>query len=211
MKCFEVLTPKNKVKVFVEREFINKKEVAVYKELFSEMCKKGCRNYNKKYSCPPFVLPFEDLLKNFDGLLICLLWCNLNQIKSTDYNKIRIANVIMKSRIIKLMRHLEKKFNTSFLSSGSCNLCKPCKCKIGLPCAHAQQRRYSLEAAGIDCNEISKNLFGLEFQWYKNKKAPERSCIMCGLICNQEDAEKIKAEIENYDFGALKTAFSKTI
>jgi predicted metal-binding protein len=198
MNSFKVKTENNNLKINYYFEFIKKQDIKQDKELFNKMCKKGCKNYNKKYSCPPFVPKLNILLKDNDGLYMVLFLCNLNQINSTEYNKVRIANVVMKSRIIKLMREVEQKFNTIFLSSGSCNLCKPCKLKLNLQCKHPDKRRYSLEAAGIDCHCISKRLFNIPLLWYKNKKAPRYTCVICGLICQKKQKQRIKTEIEKF-------------
>jgi predicted metal-binding protein len=201
MHSFKIKTPQNEVIIDYFFEFISKEQVPVNRVLFEEMCKKGCKNYNNKYSCPPFTPKFEYLIKNREGLFIILFSSPLSNIKSSEYNKVRIANSVMKSRMLKLMYYLESKFNTQFLSSGSCNLCKPCKCKLKLPCKHPDKRRYSLESIGIDCNKLSKDLFNHPLTWYKNKKAPEYSCIICGLICNQSQIQEIEKEIINYQFG----------
>lgn len=200
MKSFEIKTKENKININYFLKFILKENIKLDKNGFAEMCKEGCKNYNKKYSCPPFVPDFDNLLKNYDGLYLVLFLSRLDSISSTEYNKVRIANSVMKSRLIKLMRHLEKMFNTTFLSMGSCNLCKLCKCKLNLPCEHPKERRYSLEATGVDCNELSKKLFKIPLSWYKKKKAPEYTCVMCGLLCNKENTGEIEKEIINYRF-----------
>ena len=194
----QIQTPKNNLKIETYYKFINKDLVIVKKQLFNNMCKEGCKNYNKKYCCPPLTPDFQELTKNNQGLFVVLFICDLNQITSTEYNKVRIANVVMKSRIIKLMRFLEEEFNTIFLSTGSCNLCKPCQLKLNKPCKHPKKRRYCLESVGVDCNHISKKLFNIPILWYKNKKAPEYTLVICGLVCNKENLGKIKKQTEQW-------------
>lgn len=195
MKSFKVKTNQNKFVVEYSYKFVGKGEIKTNRALFSEMCKQGCKNYGKKYCCPPFAPDFKVLLAGKEGLFVVLFRCDLNQIDSTEYNKMRIANVAMKSRIIKLMRILEQKFNTIFLSTGSCNLCKPCKLKLGQPCGHPDKRRYCLESTGVDCNKLSKDLFNIIMLWYKDKKAPGYTCVMCGLVCNMAEVEEIEKEL----------------
>ena len=187
----QIQTPKNKFKVEVFSKFVEKEEIKTEKCLFEKMCKDGCINYNKKYSCPPFSPIFEDIIKYKEGLFVVLFKCKLNQINSTEYNKTRIANVVMKSRIEKLMRYLEKEFGTVFLSTGSCRLCKPCKLKIKQACKHPEERRYSLESTGVDCNNLTEYLFNIKLLWYKDKKSPEYTCVVCGLLVNKKDSEKV--------------------
>lgn len=200
MKSFKVSTENNALQINCFSGFIPKSGIQVNKNIFAEMCMKGCKNYNQKYSCPPFVPEFNSSIKDYDGLFIIMLSSNLENIKSTEYNKIRIANVIMKSRIKKLMYYLESKFNSRFFSTGSCELCKPCKCKLNQPCSHPEKRRHSLEAAGVDCNKLAKDLFDLELLWYKDNKSPKYSSVICGLPCNLSDIKNIEKELEDYKF-----------
>ncbi len=195
MRSFLVRTKQNLLRIEVYLKFIEKKEIKLDKKLFLKMCKEGCVNYEKKYSCPPFSPEFEQIMGDCQGLFIVLFLCKMSQINSTEYNKIRIANVIMKSRLDRLMRVLESKFKTSYLSTGSCRLCKPCKLKLDKPCSHPDKRRYSLESVCIDCDYLTKKLFNLPLVWYKNKKAPQYSCVVCGLICNKKESKKIEKEV----------------
>lgn len=190
---FEVKTPSNHVKVEVYSGFIDKKEIRTDRKLFSEMCKK-CRNYNKKYSCPP-KSPDFNLICSKEGLFIVLFKISLSQISSTEYNKVQIASSILKSRIDRLMRLLEEKLKTKYLTSGSCRLCKPCCLEKNLPCKHPEKMRFSLESTGIDCNFISEKLFKFPLLWFKNKKAPEYACALAGLISDKKDKETIESEL----------------
>lgn len=192
---FQIKTENNNLKIDYSMDFIEKEKIKIDKKFFEKMCRECCINYNQKYSCPPFSPSFNLLSEDFDGLFIVLFLCKLNQIDSTEYNKIRIANIIMKSKIDKLMRELEEKTNLKYLSTGSCRLCKPCKLKLKQPCKHPEKRRYSLESTGIDCNDLVEKLFKIKLQWYKNKKAPEYTCVLCGLLCNKKDVNRIEKSI----------------
>jgi predicted metal-binding protein len=190
---FKVTTPNNHLTIEVYSNFIKKEEIKLDQQEFIELCKK-CRNYGKKYSCPPKSPNFNNLC-NKEGLYILLLKINLQDIKSTEYNKVQLANSILKSRVDKIMRLLEKQFNTKFLSSGSCRLCKPCNLQRNLPYKHPKEMRFSLESTGIDCNFLSQKLFDFPLLWFKDKKAPEYTCVLAGLICNQEKTKEIKEEL----------------
>lgn len=190
---FEVITPLHKLKVLVYSGFISRKEVAVKKEIFAEMCKK-CKNYNKKYSCPPKSPDFDDICKK-EGLFIILFRIDLSGISSKEYNKVQLANSVLKSRIDKLMRMLEANFDSKYLGSGSCKLCKPCQLEKNLPCKHPEKMRFSLEATGIDCNILSENLFKFPLLWYKDNKAPDYTCVLAGLPCNRSGAKSIETEM----------------
>lgn len=154
---------------------------------FNELCKVGCVNYGKKWSCPPYAPLFQDYTKNFRYISICLLTINLNQFSyiSNNYLKVKAANVILKSRIDRTLRKLKDAEN-NYISTGSCRLCKPCKCKIGEKCAHPFIRTYSFEALGIDVSRMVKDFFNYDLLWYKKNYLPPYTCVVAGLLsCNQ--------------------------
>lgn len=190
---FDVKTPNNNIKIEVFSGFIRKEKIRADKEKFSDMCKK-CRNYNQKYSCPPRAPKFEDICGR-EGLFIVLMRIKLNQINSGEYNKVQLANSVLKSRIDKAMRILEQELSAKYLSSGSCRLCKPCNLQKNLPCRHPGDMRFSLESAGIDCDYLSQTLFNFPLLWFKEGKAPEYACVLAGLICDEKDKEKSHHEL----------------
>ncbi|MFH0870734.1 MAG: DUF2284 domain-containing protein [archaeon] len=180
-------TPKNSLSVDCHFKIIGKGELSVKKELFAEMCKK-CRNYKNKYSCPPFSPDFEAYVKA-EKLLVLLMKARLGQFSAyKPHFRLRIANAILKPRIEKIMRAMEAHTGTKFLGTGACRLCKPCKKKKGLACSHPDKMRYSLEALGVDCDKLAKNLFGISMQWYKDKAPPEYTLVICALPLRDEDA-----------------------
>jgi len=194
---FKVKTSLAEYSVEVFSEFILKEEVKVQRELFLKMCKEGCVNYGKKFSCPPCSRDFLSVVNGKEGIFVVMFLMNLTKIDSTEYNKVRIANSIMKSRADKLMRVLENKFNTKFLSTGSCRLCRTCQLKLKKPCKHPEKRRYSLESTGVDCDYLSTRLFNLPLLWFRNKKAPEYTCVLTGLACNASEVSSISQELES--------------
>ncbi len=180
-----IKTPKHILKTDVFYDFIDKNKIDVDKKLFEKMCKEGCPNYSKKYSCPPCSPEFFNYLKKQDKLFVVMMKIDLNQLNKFSYNeyhKMRIANAVLKPKIDKIFRKLEDKFPSSIMiSTGACRLCKPCQLKLKKPCKHPDKRRYSFEALGVDCNKLAKKLFNLELLWYKNKKSPEYTTVICGL------------------------------
>jgi predicted metal-binding protein len=199
MKTFIVKTTKNNIEVEVYSGFIRKEDVKVEKQKFCEMCKEGCVNYGKKFSCPPFSGDFLSLVnKEYkEGIFVLMFLIRLNSINSTEYNKVRIANSVMKSRIDRLMRILESEFKTKFFSTGSCRLCKKCQLILKKPCKHPNKMRYSLESTGVNCNYLSERLFSLPLLWFKDGKAPDYTCVLAGLICNSKDIETIHSRLES--------------
>jgi predicted metal-binding protein len=193
---FKVKTPRAEYNVEVYSDFIKKEDVRVQRELFLKMCREGCVNYGKKFSCPPSSRDFMGVVDK-EGIYVVMFLMRLENIESTEYNKVRIANSIMKSRLDKLMRVLESRFNTKFLSTGSCRLCRTCQLKLKKLCKHSDKMRYSLESTGVDCDFLSKSLFNLPLLWFKQGKAPEYTCVITGLVCDKNETNKITLELEN--------------
>jgi predicted metal-binding protein len=184
MKLINVKTPKHSITINCYYDFINKNKIKVDKKCFENLCKKGCPNYNKKYSCPPRTPDFYNYIRDYEQLFVLMFSINLNQFSNTsylDYHKVRLANAVMKSRIDKLVWELEKVSNSKFLSTGSCRLCRSCQLKKGKPCKSPLKMRYSLEALGVDCNDLAKKLFNKPLLWYKDKKIPEYTSVICAL------------------------------
>ncbi len=195
METFNVKTASRDYTVNVYSKFIKKEDVKVQRDLFCNMCKQGCKNYGNKFSCPPCSPDFLQVVGDKEGILVIMFLMKLGKINSTEYNKVRIANSIMKSRLDKTMRIMENKFDTHFFSTGSCRLCRTCQLKLKKPCKHLDKMRYSLEATGVDCDAISKQLFDLPLLWFKDGKAPDYTCVLAGLISNSSDVSNIQIEL----------------
>ncbi len=178
-----VKTPQNEVKIDIFHNFIETKAIKIDKPLFVKLCKEGCRNYNQKYSCPPFSPKF-DVKEPY--LFVVMISINLEQFKYKDYHKLRVGNAMIKPRIEKIMRKLEEYTKTKFLSTGACRLCKPCKLKLKKPCQHPEKMRYSLEALGVDCQDLTQKAFKKDLLWY-NKKAPEYTSVIAAIPLKTKD------------------------
>lgn len=191
-----IKTPRHKLKLECHYSIINVKDVKTQKELFSNMCKSGCKNFNKKYSCPPCSPGFHSCTKGYALLLVLLLRIRLNQLKDyRDYHKLRVGNAVIKPRIEKVMRALET--NNKFLGTGACRLCKPCKKALNKPCRYPDKMRFSLESLGVDCNQLTEDVFNFPLLWYKDKTAPEYTSVVCALPVNDENIlKKTKEAIE---------------
>ena len=151
------------------------------------LCSTGCVNYNKKWSCPPHSPSYKDLSAGWEHLFILYARMMLSQFSyvKTDYLKVKAANSILKSRADKFLRYMKTKYGRN-ISTGSCRLCKPCKYKIGLPCAHSELMTYSFEAMGVDVGRLVIELFHKPLLWYKPNNLPEYTSVVCGLLTNAE-------------------------
>lgn len=142
----------------------------VDKDRIRNLCKTGCINYGQKWSCPPFSSQICDIIKtgNFDNAFIItgyIFLSDMHYIKN-PYQKVKAANIILKSKCEEYARKVEKLTQGYALLSGSCNLCKPCCKKLNLPCKKPEKRRYSLESTGINVSLLSSKLCNHELLWY---------------------------------------------
>lgn len=155
------------------------------KETFDSLCQNGCSNYKTKWSCPPFAPCYSSFVSQYKWLLLVVLSTEMNQFSyiKNDYLKIKAANTILKSRVDKALRSYISD-DCFYISTGSCRLCKPCKCKMNQPCAHPEKMSYSFEALGINVSMMISDIFDFELQWYKKKSLPQYTSVVAGLLYN---------------------------
>lgn len=155
------------------------------KERFDDLCRLGCPNYEKKWSCPPYSPSYIDFSSGYQFLCIVLLGLNLDKLEyiKQDYLKIKAANSILKSRVDKALRICVND-SEKYVSTGSCRLCKPCRKKLEKPCAHPTIRSFSFEALGVNVSTMVKEIFDFDLLWYKRGSIPSYTCVVAGLLTN---------------------------
>ena len=165
------------------------------KERFDLLCKDGCPNYDKKWSCPPLSPSYSKFVSKYDNIIVVAISTKLDQFSyiKNDYLKVKAANTIMKSRIDRALRSFISD-NCYYISTGSCRMCKPCKRKLNQPCAHPDKMTYSFEALGINVSEMVNDLFDFELKWYKKKSLPEYTSVVAGLLFNDRFDNNILLE-----------------
>lgn len=151
---------------------------------FNELCRLGCKNYNRKWSCPPLSPDFKTYSTGYKFLLIFIMSMNMNQFGhiKNDYTKIKAANTMLKSRIDKLLR--TKMSEGKMISTGSCRLCKKCRLTSNEPCNHPELMSYSYEALGIDVDKMTFTLCNHQLLWYSKGNLPEYTSVVAGLLAN---------------------------
>ncbi len=175
------------------------------KAYFEELCKKGCPNYESKWSCPPCSPSASLFIPKYQYSIVLLMWCDLEQFyyTKTEYMKIKASNSILKSRMDSILDSLETTLEGMCISNGSCRLCKPCNKKLQKPCKKPKQARYSMESLGLNVENISEDIFGHKLLWYKDKKAPNYSSVLSLFLTNEEVSNEslinpITAYMESY-------------
>lgn len=140
-------------------------------EKIRNLCKTGCINFGKKWSCPPHSKKFSDIAasKKYDTVIVVVGYIFMEDMEyiKNPYQRVKAANIVLKSKCERVARNIEKEFNGYSLLSGSCNLCKPCRKKQGLPCEKPTGMRYSLESTGVDVGTLLEEYCGHKLLWYK--------------------------------------------
>lgn len=156
------------------------------KRKFDNLCKTGCPNYLCKWSCPPYAPLFTDVALKWDKTYIVFMHMDLSQFSyiKNDYLKVKAANTMLKSRADRFIRKMAS-LHGKCISTGSCRLCKPCKCKLGEPCAHSDLMAYSFEALGINVSQLVEDCFKKQLIWYKQNCLPQYTSVVCGILTNE--------------------------
>lgn len=191
----------NNLSILVSIETTQVERVAEFEDYikFSGLCKDGCPNYEKKWSCPPYSPKFNEYSKGFSYITICALTMDLEQFSyiKNDYLKVKAANTILKSKADKVFTSFVTE-GAKYISTGSCRLCKPCKCKKRQPCAHSLKMAYSFEALGINVAKITESILDIELLWYQKGKCPKYTAVIIGLLTNEKpDLETILRALRN--------------
>lgn len=198
----EHVTPTKKLLLHFKSNLCKSKDLYPFqsKEYFESLCRNGCPNFNKKWSCPPYSPDFITYSRNYDYCLVCILYCDLDQFDytKTEYMKVKACNSILKSKMDKLMRYLENYYSGLIVSNGSCRICKPCNLKLNLSCKRPTLRRYSMESLGLDVNKVSTFMFNHSLKWYKDKKAPTYTSVVSCLLINNINNINIDSSINKY-------------
>ena len=119
-KTITIKTPRHSLNFDCFYDLVNLDEVKTDKNLFLGMCKSGCPNFNRNYSCPPSSPDFSSCTKDHDVLFVLLFSLELGQLDGFDYkeyHKLRIGNAVLKPRIEKVMRSLAVKLCSTFLGT----------------------------------------------------------------------------------------------
>ena len=156
-------------------------------ELFAGMCQKGCKNYDRKYCCPPIAPSFDKLAERYRYLCYYYVLMKLDQLPSENYfPKIWIANKMCRSRLEKALRKTEKNHpGVLVLTSGACNLCKKCTKPENKPCKKPDKMRINIGATGINVSELLKKCFGFPLDWVWGDGEFKYSIVSGGLLTNE--------------------------
>lgn len=137
-------------------------ERAIYK------CKYGCRNFDRKHSCPPESLRTREEIRRGEYQWV-LLFATTSKIprRFTPYRR-RLENYVRENEIQRISQDIDAIFNEhgvfhGTLSGGSCHRCRICSRMKGNACVRPSRMQTSMEAIGIDCQKTMHRA-GFDFQ-----------------------------------------------
>lgn len=153
--------------------------------VFGVLCQQGCKNFNRKWSCPPNSPTFSAVSQRWEKLFIFFLHVEMTHFADVKnpYLRVKAANSMLKSRADKFVRKLSETEGRA-ISTGSCRLCRPCHYQKNEKCAHPDIMAYSYEAMGVNVDALVQEYFGKPLLWYRDKVVPEYTSVVCGYLTN---------------------------
>ncbi len=144
-----------------------------------------CRNYGRRWSCPPFAFDPMELWGRF-----AVLHLFARVLVPAPGAGIPVLMEGMKREKGRLMEELyameQVRPGSMLLSAGSCTLCNgDCTRLCAQSCRKPDKLRYSIEALGGDVAETAKNYLQKPLLWIKNGKAPDYLTLVGGLLLRE--------------------------
>lgn len=152
-------------------------------DYFIKLCQQ-CRNYGRRYGCPPFDDETLSLVEGYEKVRIM----GVKIIPNNKQLPLSAANDLMEPVITEMneeLLELEKSLGGyAFGFVGTCPYCggAPCARILGKPCRHPEKVRPSLEAFGFDMSKTAKDVLGLEIKWSQGELIPEYLTLVCGIF-----------------------------
>ena len=129
-------------------------------KMFRDLCEaNACGMYGKCYMCPPDIGDIEVLMAKLRDYRSALVYQTVTALEdSFDFEGMTEAR-IEANRIAQKLRAVFDEVgisNVLHLSAGSCGICQTCAKRTGEPCRCPDLAMASLEAYGINVNELAK-------------------------------------------------------
>ncbi len=149
---------------------------------------KGCPNFGKIWSCPPFDFDTDAFLRQYSHahLLATKIIPLRNDIpKENAQTFIRSERIRIEGELLEMERRYGGR---AFANIGGCLHCdsSDCRRRANLPCLYPDRVRPSLEAFGFDIRQTLKELFGIELLFSKNGKLPAYLVLVTGFFHNEQ-------------------------
>lgn len=146
------------------------------------MCQFGCKNYGRKFSCPPESLGFKQELIKRDYKWAILFATTYKVLSNHNNYQMRALNRHKESEIQRICKQIGDILNTcgidhQLLSGGSCHRCRECSYQRNEACKKPYLKQVSMEAVGIDC-QVTMHRAGFDFQMPNNGSINRCGCIL---------------------------------
>ena len=151
------------------------------------LCKYGCKNFRRKYCCPPDSLELNEKIQNreYHWALLAATSTQLPP-RITEFKKL-FANRQKEHEIQKISTTLHDLFiemdiDHIILSGGACKKCQKCSKITNQKCKKPNSKLTSMEAVGIDCQ---KTLTSAGFDFAMPAKTSINRCTALLFDCNE--------------------------
>lgn len=128
--------------------------------------------------CPGFAPLFTKMKRNISSMFVFVVhydyaWAH-EYVTKKGWGKVPILRQmtymdrLTDSYLNRLRKRMQEKIGCYVLGAGNCLGCLPSKCTVikGLPCTYPKKRTFSMEATGIDCDELHHMVYGEYLPWY---------------------------------------------
>ena len=130
-------------------------------KMFRELCEaNACGMYGKCYMCPPDIGDVEVLMAKLRDYRFALVYQTVTALEdSFDFEGMTEARIEANRIALKLRSAFDEIGikNVLHLSAGACGICETCAKRTGEPCRCPDLAMASLEAFGINVNELAKS------------------------------------------------------
>ena len=146
-------------------------------------CCKECKNFGRRWSCPPFDFDPMDLWQKYGTLHLYTLI-----LRPLDRDGTKLVEALWKEKadFNRELLELELRHPGSMaLAGGSCSLCDVCAREEGKNCRYPGKQRYSIEALGGDVGKVCEKYFQKPVLWVKDGAAPDYLMWVGGLLLSE--------------------------
>jgi len=177
----------NEIEDFFETSPLAFMKTVPFKEIIFDsrckfLCKYGCKNYNRKYCCPPDSLQLAKKIqqKNYNWALLAAttspLPDDISQFKRRFLNRKRELEIQRISSTLGTF-FKEKNIEHIVLSGGACKKCLRCSKGFNEVCKKPDLKLTSMEAVGIDCQKTLSSA-GFDFEMPANNSINRCTAIL---------------------------------
>jgi predicted metal-binding protein len=147
----------------------------------TNLCKKGCPNFNRCWSCPPFSPNFYQLSTQYCFIELYLVIAKPMDTSNANSKNIDKAYGYLNEKVISDI--IPIKNNGIFLANFPCKICPSCTAP-DYECRFPDQMYYDITGTGLHLVDIMKDKFHYTIQWPKNGSIPGELAGICGRVFN---------------------------